>query len=684
MRDASKLLLFCAGLLIGCSSGGSSSTTAIEEQVQPYVLGLLCGDTPTTLRLTIVKPLYREGRFELVEPPVGPFAPLLGTLPMSVAEGPSASLWITFTPPAVRPTDVHEGTIRLLFRADGWDPVPVTLRLQAEVETPSARLLQTQVSAGNVIVGETAGFGMYFENTSVATSVTVTEVTAPDGDFSFAPDAYSLPALVGPGSRFFIRLQYAPKGLGTTTSLIRVRHTASEQWIEATLTGTGIEKPSARLVQTSASAGKVVVGESVEIGVDFENTSAMTTVSVTDVTLPDGEFALSPDLPAFPIDVAPGATLHIPLIYTPVWVMDAASTVQVHHTVGAVPFEAALSGTGLPPRIVTYYDVPLDTENWTFESDWQYIDVPAEAVSIFLEATGESWSLIDLIGFEGPSGTVYEDSDMNGPLGWLSNYPAGGLGFLNVELPNSDLPAVQLEGSAGEYRFRLRDTYGATSSLMVKVTVVLRTVPTVEKGTLDLRVFLADGLAINPWYAMGDAKIADMVKTLDALLATSGIRLGNVSFTTIDPYYDWLYDPWMTDEMVSLSSAGYSEGALNLFLVTGIDYGIASVAGAVPGPTANGTPFSGVVMDYSEGDGIVLGAIATHQIVHYLGTETEEVIPLPGEEYPALRHPLLNPGHPLDLLSPPESTDYDMIYATIDEMPPMDDWCGTCSRPPAR
>ncbi|MCK6461835.1 MAG: hypothetical protein L6Q95_18300, partial [Planctomycetes bacterium] len=378
----------CAGLLIGCSNGGSSSGIATEEQVQPFVLGLLRSDTPTTFRLEVVKPLYREGTFSLVEVPVGPFVPLAGSLPAAVAEGSTASLWFTFTPPASSATDVHEGTIRLLFRSDGWDPVPVRLQLQAEAEKPSARLLQTQLSAGSVIVGEAAQFGVYFENTSVATTVTVTEVTAPDGDFAFAPGAYPVPALVGPGSRFFIRLQYSPQALGVSTSLIQVRHTASDLPIEATLSGTGVERPSARLQQTSVSAGKVVVGESIETGIDFENTSAQTVVTVTDVTLPEGEFSLAPGAPALPAAVAPGATLHIPLVYAPQGEWNASATVRVDHSAAAVPLEATVTGTGIPARIVTYISVPLDTENWTYESEWQSFYVPPEGVSIFLEATG--------------------------------------------------------------------------------------------------------------------------------------------------------------------------------------------------------------------------------------------------------------------------------------------------------
>jgi hypothetical protein len=312
------------------------------------------------------------------------------------------------------------------------------------------------------------------------------------------------------------------------------------------------------------------------------------------------------------------------------------------------------------------------------------VDVPAEAVGIFLEAKGDPFSLIDLIGFEGPGGVVYADYDNTGPLDWASFYPAGGSGYLNVELPNSDLPEVQLVSGGGTYRFRLRDSNGATGSLQVRVTVSMRTAGAVEKGTLDLRVFLADGLGIDPGAAMYDAKMAEVLKTIDAILGMNGVRLGNINFIWLDPAYDTLWDGAATEDMLAVNTLGLPEGALNLFFVADMDYGIGSIAGAVPGPRANGTPYSGVVIDFNDADGVALGAEATHQIVHYLGAEVESLLLSEDEAYPVLRHPLLNPGLPQEFLSPQETTDYANILATIDLMPAMEDWCGTCTRLPVR
>lgn len=685
MRKGSFCVLLVGALLFGCGSDsdGTPSGTEIQEKLLYANLGLVRGDQPTVMKVNVAKPFYHEGTFELAEPVTGPFAPAEGTLPAKVPSGHEFPIWLTFTPPAGVAT-AQEGIIRLLFQRPGSSiRYPVTLQLRAEVETPSAQILQTQASAGDVIVGETREFGIYIENTSKVTPISVTEVTPPQGDFALAPDAFPVPAPVGPGSRFLVRLLYAPQSMGSSSSTIRVFHSADALPFEATVTGNGVERPTARLLDTDVPAGNVVVGEKVQIGVDFENTSLLTVVDVTGVTLPDGEFTLAPDAPVLPVAVAPGATLHIPLIYAPEGVWDASAVVQVSHTANSELLEATLTGTGLPPRI--YHDFTVSLDWWTGESDWVTVNVPAEAVSIFIEATGEPWSLIDLVEMKGPGDKVYE-SYYSGPLDWMSFYPAGGYGYLNVELPNTDAPDVQLVAGGGDYSFRLKDWYGA-STLTVRVTVSLRTAGAVEEGTLDLRIFLADGLGIY-YDPLSDAKLAEVVDTIDAISAMNGIRLGNVSFSLLDPTFDAL-DPWWAEYMFETCTVGYPEGALNLFLVADMSswWGVLGIAGAAPGPAANGTIYSGVAIDFNAADGITVGATAAHEIGHYLGhldVGNEGWLLMPEEAYPVLRHPLLNPGLPQAFFSPPETTNEAQILDAIDVMPPMDLWCGTCTRPPAR
>jgi hypothetical protein len=575
------LLLLVAGLLAGCGGGGSSRGGEVQEQVQSFNLGIVRADQPTTVTISVEKPLYSAHTVELAEAPVGAFR-VAYALPIELADGHEASLPVTFTPTGAPVGTPQQGTIRLLFRGAGADEaLPVTLELRAQTEAPSVRLLQTEASAGSAAVGETVRFGVYLENRSVATPITVTGVTPPSGEFALAPDAFAAPFPVGPGSKLLIPMLYAPQGEWNASSLLRVRHSADGATLEATVTGTGIA----------------------------------------------------------------------PLVFS------------------------------------DYGYVALDPV--TFESDWLTLDVPAEGVGIFVEAWGDpSASLIDLIGFEGPSGIVYASYDLAGPLDWLANYPAGARGYLNVELPGSDLPAAQLARGGGSYRFRLRDSAFATDRLQVRVTVSQRAAGIVQEGTLDLRVFLADGLAIDRSDPMSNGKLATAMKAIDAILGMNAIRLGTISFSFMDPAYNILADETEMQNLFAAHTAGLAEGPLNLFFVSDMPFPtaeISGVAGAVPGPRSNGTPYSGVVVGYERADGITVGAKAVHQMVHYLGGPgANTVLPLASDAYRVLRHPLLNPGLPRDLLSPPETTGYAEILAMIDLMPPMDAWCGTCTRPPLR
>jgi hypothetical protein len=324
----------------------------------------------------------------------------------------------------------------------------------------------------------------------------------------------------------------------------------------------------------------------------------------------------------------------------------------------------------------------------TFESDWFTLELAPEAVSIFLEASGNPDSLIDLIEFRGPEGLVYENY-FAGPLDWLNTYPAGATGYLNVELPSSTMPELQLAPGGGFYSFRLRDAAGSASELQVRATVSQRRAGKVAEGTLDLRVFLADGLALaDRLDPMSDQKLAAVMETIDAILGMHGVRLGTVTFSFLDPAFNVVVGKAAVENLLATVTEGLPEGPLNLFLVKDMGNGVTGVAGAVPGPRVNGTPYSGVVIDYDQWQGITVGANAAHQVTHYLGHHDDDgvegVLLEADGAYPVLRHPLMNAGLPQDLVSPPEETNYPLIDMMVVTMPPMWKWCGTCTRAPLR
>jgi hypothetical protein len=575
MRARKCVVLAVSVFLLGaCGGGGGAPAPAGPELEQSFSLGLVRGDAPTAVSLVVTKPFEEPGTVELLDAPAGAFG--TGGLPMALGGSSRFALVVVFTPPSPAAGALQGGTIPLLLRPDsGGAAYRLTLRLDAEIETPSAQLRETRVALGNAAVGETVPCAVRFENTSAVTPITVTRATLTDGDFSLALGASAVPAEVAPGSSFVVPLAYAPRGETNESSLLRVFHSAA-----------------------------------------------------TD------------------------------------------------------PLEATLEASGMAPQVVVEYGaVPLDPA--TGESDWLTLDVAAEGAGILLEVWGSPSSLIDLAGFEGPSGKVYDAGTLSGPLDWPSGYPAGTRGFLTVAVPDSARPEVQLEPGGGTYRFRLRDGTLSSTGLTVRATVSQRHRGEAAVGTIDVRVFLAEGLALaDRSDPMRDPKLAATMKTLDAALGEHGIRLGRIAFASIpEAGFDVLASEDDVERMIAVCSPGTPDDRmLNLFLVNDISYGIAGVAGASPGPWSSRVTWAGVVVAYDAASGATAGVIAAHQVSHYLGWHGAAVLPGPSDAAPMLGHPLLNAGLPGATLSPvsPET------QVAVSSMPPASSWCGTCSRAPVR
>jgi hypothetical protein len=556
-------------LAAGCGGGGSSAPVGPQpETTQSYSLGLVRGDAPTMIPLLVTKPFPDAGTVELAEAPQDAFTPLADTLPMTLAAGDKATIRVTFTPPAAAANAHQGGTIRLVFRPKSGVAYPVTLYLDAEIEKPSARLVQTAVDLGDVAVGETVPLNVTFENLSAVTPITIQSAAVGEGDFAIDGDHVTIPMEVAPGASYQIKVLYKADAETVTSSLLSVYHSASPE-----------------------------------------------------------------------------------------------------------PLTTELDAAAIPARVTLELgSFPLDPV--TRETDWIDLDVSASAVGILLEVWGDPLdSVIDLVTFEGPSGKAMS-------LGWLYSYPAGGNGFLTVEIPDAN--GGQLEPGGGTYRFRLRDEGAVANALVVRATISQRRFGTVSQGTLDLRVFLANGLSLTDrTHPMSDPKMATVIKTIDAILGASGVRLGDVSFSELQPPFDVLTTEEDVQNLFAVNTAALDEGTLSLFLVDDIAFdGVTGFAGASPGPMFNGLPFSGVVVEYDSANGTVVGATAAHEIGHFLGGHGTGILPGTDAAQPMLRHPILDPGLPETLISPTGT--YQQVQVLVGSMPPAGTWCGTCMHPPVR
>jgi hypothetical protein len=170
----------------------------------------------------------------------------------------------------------------------------------------------------------------------------------------------------------------------------------------------------------------------------------------------------------------------------------------------------------------------------------------------------------------------------------------------------------------------------------VRLTGIFKRGGSTSEGALDVDVHLA-GLDVDASGAEGDERLAAMLGELARLLAKAGVELGAVGFHDAPATFAEVEGPSSapgTDLGRLFASSEATPGrTLHLFVVRRLSqeggmplYG---VAGAVPGPgELAGTVHSGVVLNGEELAGslddrnagpLLLGQVAAHEALHYLG-----------------------------------------------------------------
>lgn len=269
-------------------------------------------------------------------------------LPLSVPAGGSTKLNIRYAPANTGPD-----TGSLAIGSNDSAHPTVTVALSGTGVAPALTVNPTTLAFGSLIQGQTANLTVTLGNTGSATCNVTGLNKSGSTDFSFGSGAPVPPFAITPGSTILVPLAYTPSNVGADSgSLQIVSDDPVNPSVNVTLSGTGNPVPAViniTLTPATLAFGAVRVGQTATLSASIGNTGGATgTVTALGVTGAD----FAPTGPATPFTVAPGASISVPVTYTPSAVGNGIGTLALTSNDPNHPtLNVSLTGNGVAPHI---------------------------------------------------------------------------------------------------------------------------------------------------------------------------------------------------------------------------------------------------------------------------------------------------------------------------------------------
>ena len=453
---------------------------------------------------------------------------------------------------------------------------------------------------------------MSFTN-PLGTEATVTNGGS-TGNFTIEPGA--LPDTVAAGAAHDVDVRFSPTSAGLVFGSITLRYEGAGQ----TQVVTHQLQATAETVIWSVAGqpidfGLVEVGASVQRNVTIRNASSLSPVTLGS-TVQSSSPAYSVVGTTFPLQVAPGDQAVLTLRFAPTVGGNHDGVVDVGAGSLGGPVRIQVRGEAPGESFETVVDFGLQNFSGNITSRLD-VDVPADAISLTVEGyDAAGGSVLGLGELVGPNNKVYENLALTGAYIWTE-----GAEVFSTTVPNTDRTNVQLVPGGGTYSFRIRRMAGSASQVAVRAIIERRSSGQENVGTLDLNVWLADGLTPQASTAANDSRLQNILARIDTILAAQGIRVGDVDYYDVtNPAFDAVTSNGEFNQLLRTTSAA-ADVRLNLFFVeVALGGNVVGAAATISGPARNGTSLSGVMSIYDGGlSANVIGMIAAHEIGHFCG-----------------------------------------------------------------
>lgn len=258
--------------------------------------------------------------------------------PLSLAPGEDIEFAVAFTPTGA--PDLKAATIRIITNDPGA-PVVDVLATGSRGAAGLATAIAHAGEFGPVCLGSIRDEALTLNNTGTC-RLLVSNITSPSPDF-LAPSVATYPLVIDPGDALEVTLRFAPTAYGLRSGTVQLfsNDPASPQ----SLAVSGLAPPPllTTLIANAGDFGPVCIGSFRDASLTLAN-SGKCVLTVTRISSSSPEF-LTPSVVAYPLTIAAGGSLEVPVRFAPLSAGAKAATIEIDSDDPAGKRTVGVSGT---------------------------------------------------------------------------------------------------------------------------------------------------------------------------------------------------------------------------------------------------------------------------------------------------------------------------------------------------
>jgi hypothetical protein len=300
--------------------------------------GTICSG-PAYLTLTI----YNVGKADLI---ITSVAVLMGSsdftvlstpsTPLTIAPGDEVDFTVSYTPSV---TGVSESATIRIISNDATAPAVDLLATGTGGTATAAVSIANSGNFGNVCSGSFADLLLTINNPGPC-PLTIFNITG-SGDF-VAPNVQSYPLVVSSGASIDLVVRFAPSSHGAQSGTITVFSSDLSSPNVLLVSGTAPAPAANGIIANAGNFGNACVGGFVDEALILTNSGACT-LTINAITSSSPEF-LAPEVVSYPITIAPGTSLPVPIRFQPLSFGSKSAAITVVSDDPASPLSINVSG----------------------------------------------------------------------------------------------------------------------------------------------------------------------------------------------------------------------------------------------------------------------------------------------------------------------------------------------------